>query len=63
LALRCNPPRLIGGEDLTNPLRFGWQKPNNYCREHEGPRNQMISVKFQAKLGYMLYQKRQAAKR
>ena len=22
---------LIGGEDLTNPLRFRRQKPNNYC--------------------------------
>ena len=50
--------RLIGGEDLTNPLRFGRQKPNNYCcREHAGPRNQMISRKVRAKLGYMLYQK------
>ena len=60
----CDPPRLIGGEDLTNPLRFGRQKPNNYCcREHEGPRNQMISRKVRASLGYMLYQKCQAAKR
>ena len=59
-----NPSRLIGGEDLINPLRFGRQKPNNYrYREHEGPRNQMISRKVRAKLGYMLYQKRQATKR
>ena len=43
---------------------FGRQKPNNYCcREHEGPRNQMISRKVHGKLGYMLCQKRQAAKR
>jgi hypothetical protein len=43
---------------------FRWQTPNNYRqREHEGPRNQMISLKVRAKLGYMLYQKRQAAKR
>ena len=62
--IASNLPRLIGGEDLTNPLRFGRQKPNNYCcREHEGPRNQMISRKVRAKLGYMLYQKCQAAKR
>jgi len=64
LALRFNPPRLVGGEDLTIPLWVGRQKPNNYCcREHEGPRNQMISRKVRANLGYMLYQKRQAAKR
>jgi hypothetical protein len=38
--------------------------PNKYSRrEHEEPRNQMISVKGRAKLGYMPYQKRQAAKR
>jgi hypothetical protein len=43
---------------------FRRQTPNNYSpREHEEPRNQMISVKVRAKLGYMLCQKRQAAKR
>ena len=43
---------------------LGRQKPNDYCcLEHEGPRNQTISRKVRAKLGYMLYQKRQAAKR
>ena len=43
---------------------FGRRKPNNYCqREREGARNQMISVIVRAKLGYMLYQKRQGAKR
>jgi hypothetical protein len=43
---------------------FRRQTPKNYShREHEEPRNQMISVKVRAKLGYMLYQKRQAAKR
>jgi len=48
----------INGEDLTNPLRFGRQKPNNNCRrEHQGPRNQMISRSVRAKLGFMLYQK------
>ena len=43
---------------------FGREKPNNYCQhEHESPRNQMIAVKVRSKFGYMLCQKRQAAKR
>ena len=43
---------------------FKRHAPNNYShREHDYPRKQMISVKVRAKLGYMLYQKRQAAKR
>jgi hypothetical protein len=43
---------------------FRPQTPNDYSkREHDGPPNQMISVKVRAKLAYMLYQKRQAAKR
>ena len=48
-------------EDVLNfdipddALRFGRQKPNNYCcREHEGPRNQMISRKVRVRLGYRL---------
>jgi hypothetical protein len=39
--------------------------PNDYLigqREHEEPRNHMIPVKVRV-VGYMLYQKRQAAQR
>ena len=37
---------------------LGGQTPNNYrCREHEGPRNQMISGPGRP-IEYMLYQKR-----
>ena len=43
---------------------FGRGKPNDYCQhEHESPCNQMIAVKVRSEFGYMLRQKRQAAKR
>jgi hypothetical protein len=40
------------------------QTPNNYGQgEHKSPRNRMIAVKVRSQFGYMLCQKRQAAKR
>jgi hypothetical protein len=49
---------------LNLTLGFSRQTPNNYSRrEHDDPRNQMISGIVQAAIGCMLYQKRQAAKR
>jgi len=49
----------------TTPLLVGFRRQitNNYSRrEHDEPRNQMISGKVRAKIGHMLDDKRQAEK-
>jgi hypothetical protein len=71
-AMDCCRPGLLKNAAPAAPFRgalallfvgFRRQTSNNYSQgEHQGPRNQIISVKVGATLGYMLYQKRQGAK-
>jgi hypothetical protein len=66
LIVKVTAPDPFWSGNRHAPLRtvgFGGQTPDNYCcREHDEPRNQMISGPGRP-IEYMLYQKRQAAKR